>query len=241
MGYSCCLTSVRRRATRVALPIPISVCSIFVCPNTGMAASLWEVLHAHRCAGSCTWGLCGVRRTALQVDWGGSLATPGAQYYAWLFSHTLYQLSYPGPSCIVQKVLFLLRRTNAWFIIALLFVAMFSNGQFLYQILPVLMALILAECCCFPPSLCMMSKMLPIQCKEQNYPPICHGCKITQKCQHHSIKKKKKKLGFLSVFCPACLPDPDTLLYRQHTIVADHTKGIMTSALLRPVTALLHA
>ena len=143
-----------------------------------MAASLWDGLHAHMCRQlhmgvvwsktDCTAGCRGwVGRG------GGSLAAPGAQYYAWHFSHTLYQLSYHGPSCscIVLKVLFLLWRTNAWFIIALPFVAMFSNGQFLYLILPVLMTLIFAECCYFPPSLCLVSKMLPIQCKKQNCPP----------------------------------------------------------------------
>ena len=25
-----------------ALPIPVGVCNIFVCPNSGMAASVWE-------------------------------------------------------------------------------------------------------------------------------------------------------------------------------------------------------
>ena len=31
-------------AARAALPIPISMCSIFVCPNNGMAASAWDFL-----------------------------------------------------------------------------------------------------------------------------------------------------------------------------------------------------
>ena len=29
-------------AARAALPIPISVCNIFVCPNSGMGASVWD-------------------------------------------------------------------------------------------------------------------------------------------------------------------------------------------------------
>ena len=29
-------------ATRAELPIPISVCSILMCPNSGMAASVWD-------------------------------------------------------------------------------------------------------------------------------------------------------------------------------------------------------
>ena len=29
-------------AARAALPIPASVCSIFMCPNNGMAASVWD-------------------------------------------------------------------------------------------------------------------------------------------------------------------------------------------------------
>ena len=34
---------------RAALPIPISVCSTFVYPNDGMAASIWDFYRAHRC------------------------------------------------------------------------------------------------------------------------------------------------------------------------------------------------
>ena len=34
---------------RAALPIPASVCRIFVCPNNGMAASVWDFWRAHRC------------------------------------------------------------------------------------------------------------------------------------------------------------------------------------------------
>ena len=30
--------------SRAALPIPVSVCSIFVCPNNGMAVSVWDLL-----------------------------------------------------------------------------------------------------------------------------------------------------------------------------------------------------
>ena len=29
-------------AARAALPIPISACSIFLCPDNGMAASVWD-------------------------------------------------------------------------------------------------------------------------------------------------------------------------------------------------------
>ena len=29
-------------AKRAALPIPVSVCSIFVCPNNAMAGSVWD-------------------------------------------------------------------------------------------------------------------------------------------------------------------------------------------------------
>ena len=35
-------------ATRAELPIPISVCSILMCPNSGMAASVWDFQHVHR-------------------------------------------------------------------------------------------------------------------------------------------------------------------------------------------------
>ena len=31
-------------ATRAALPIPVSVCSIFMCPNNGMADSIGDFL-----------------------------------------------------------------------------------------------------------------------------------------------------------------------------------------------------
>ena len=37
-------------AARAALPIPISVCSSFVCPNNGMAASVWDL-----CAQTMVW------------------------------------------------------------------------------------------------------------------------------------------------------------------------------------------
>ena len=36
-------------ATTAVLPIPISVCSITVCPNNGMAASVWDFSCAHTC------------------------------------------------------------------------------------------------------------------------------------------------------------------------------------------------
>ena len=29
-------------AARAALPVPTSVCSIFLCPNSGMTASVWD-------------------------------------------------------------------------------------------------------------------------------------------------------------------------------------------------------
>ena len=36
-------------AARAALPVPTSVCSVFVCPNNGMAASVRDCYRAHKC------------------------------------------------------------------------------------------------------------------------------------------------------------------------------------------------
>ena len=43
------------------LPIPISVCSIFVCPDSGMAVSAWIFFNVHMDvdACDCTWALYG--------------------------------------------------------------------------------------------------------------------------------------------------------------------------------------
>ena len=48
-GNSGRLTREGTAAAKAALLIPISVCSISVCPNNGMAASVRIYLRAHRC------------------------------------------------------------------------------------------------------------------------------------------------------------------------------------------------
>ena len=84
-------------AARAALPIRISVCSIFVCPNSGMAASVLGFLTcAQKLLQTIAHGGCTdtVRESALKVDTGKKIpCRPGdlnpRQYYAWLFSRTL--------------------------------------------------------------------------------------------------------------------------------------------------------
>ena len=63
------------------LPIPVaSVCSISVCPNNGMAASVWDfIVHTDVDACSCTWGLyahCKIVCTGLDTDGGRKMACP---------------------------------------------------------------------------------------------------------------------------------------------------------------------
>ena len=57
---------------REALPARIGVCSIFLCPNNGMAASVWNFnVHIDVDACDCTPGLYGqdtVTESALKVD-----------------------------------------------------------------------------------------------------------------------------------------------------------------------------
>ena len=81
-------------ATRAALPIPISVCCISMCPNNGMAASVCGFLthtqmlsHAHR---GCTNT---VRESALKVDSGRKIPCcirdlNPHQHCTWLFSQS---------------------------------------------------------------------------------------------------------------------------------------------------------
>ena len=95
-------------ATRAALPIPIIACRIFMCPNNGVAASVWDF----SCVCRCEWLLGGwgggggggcmsnVRESALKVDFRTKIPCCTRdlnphQYRARLFSWTLYQLSKP--------------------------------------------------------------------------------------------------------------------------------------------------
>ena len=105
-GNSDRLSRARHNTTRAALPIPTSVCSISVCPNSAMAASVWGLLTCtqmlmHAIAhGGCTDT---VRETALEVDSGRKVPcrtrdSNPRQHCAWLFSRLLYRLSYRGPS-----------------------------------------------------------------------------------------------------------------------------------------------
>ena len=92
-------------ATGTELSNPMSVCSIFVRPNNGVAASVWDFESANRMVLVHTiahWGCTDtVKESALKVDfWRKILCRTGEsnprQYCAWLFGPTLYKLSYPA-------------------------------------------------------------------------------------------------------------------------------------------------
>ena len=60
------LTRVRHssRKSSAAMPIPIGVCSVFVCPNNGMAARVGDIYaHTDLDACNCRRGLCGHRKS----------------------------------------------------------------------------------------------------------------------------------------------------------------------------------
>ena len=113
--------------SRAALPIPISVCSSFVCPSNGMAARFGilgfgigigilgfgigiEILGFVTCAQMLMhaidhWGCTAtVKESALKGDSGRKIpcrtwdSNPRQTFCVWLFSWTLYQLSHSGPT-----------------------------------------------------------------------------------------------------------------------------------------------
>ena len=116
--------SKARQPQGAAIPIPIGVCSIFLCPNNGMAASVWDFnvrtdvytcdcTHRKRvCSGSklqaLVYDILLWRKVpesdARSVHWkltlGEKLCRTGdsnpRQYCTQLFSRMLYQLSYSG-------------------------------------------------------------------------------------------------------------------------------------------------
>ena len=91
-------------ATSTALPIPIGVCSMFMCSNNGMAARVWDFyVRTDADACDCTQGGCTdtVRECALEVDREEKRKIPcrtlnlnSHHCGTWLFSCTLYQLSH---------------------------------------------------------------------------------------------------------------------------------------------------
>ena len=85
-------------ATRAALPIPINVCSMFVCLNNGTAASFLFLTCTRMLMHAIAHGGCmdTVRESALEADSGREIPCCTVdsnlhQYYAWFFSRTLYQ------------------------------------------------------------------------------------------------------------------------------------------------------
>ena len=92
------------------LLIPTSVCSIFVCPNTGMASSVWDTTHSHQCSQyfcvSQHWDGCQCLRflicthmLMLVTGCRGGTNIPCRtkesnlhQYCTWLFGVTLFHL-----------------------------------------------------------------------------------------------------------------------------------------------------
>ena len=71
------------------------MCSISVCPNNGIAASVWDFYNVHTDADACdcTRGLCGHRKRVCTGSWLWEKNPLLSQYRAWLLSRTLYQLS----------------------------------------------------------------------------------------------------------------------------------------------------
>ena len=96
-------------ATRAALPIPASVCSVLMCPNNSMVANVWDFQRAHRCwlMHTITHGGCTniVRKSTLKADSGRNPCrtreSNPRQYGAWLFGSVLHQLN--GPTLICTK------------------------------------------------------------------------------------------------------------------------------------------
>ena len=80
-----------------ALSIPTSACSIPMCPDSGMAVSVWNFLHAHKCW-SYAITVLHVRavQTPSRVCTERYLSTLGIKP-AWLFCPMLYQQSYIWP------------------------------------------------------------------------------------------------------------------------------------------------
>ena len=86
-------------AARAELPIPISVCSIFLCPDNGMAARVWDFnVRTDVDAGD---RICGLHEHRKKIC-NGKLAlgkkipcrTGDSNLQTWLFSRTLYPLGY---------------------------------------------------------------------------------------------------------------------------------------------------
>ena len=107
-------------ATRAALPIPISACSIFMCLSNGMAANDWDLSCMHGCYLGMwlhTWGLCGHRKRVCTESWlweenplPHQKIQPVSEVCSSDTSWMPYQLSYvPTPSCLCNEPTFLLR------------------------------------------------------------------------------------------------------------------------------------
>ena len=92
-------------AARAALPIPISVCSIVRVSKQWCGCTCFGFLTCTRVQmhAMAHWGCTDtVRESALKVDSGRTVPcrtvdSNPRQYYAWLFSRTLYQLSHARP------------------------------------------------------------------------------------------------------------------------------------------------
>ena len=49
LGFLTYTQMLMHATARAALPIPVSACGIFMCPNNGMAAGIWDFYSTHRC------------------------------------------------------------------------------------------------------------------------------------------------------------------------------------------------
>ena len=94
------LPGLSTAVARAALPIPVNVCRIFLwygCQRLGFLTCAQTLVHA-TAHGGCTDT---VRESALEADSTGRKIpcrtgdSNPHQHCAWLFSRTLYQLSYP--------------------------------------------------------------------------------------------------------------------------------------------------
>ena len=103
------LTLVRHTSCRSsAIPIPIRVCNIFVCPNNGIWLPEFGIFSV--CADvdscDCTQDFTDtVRESALEVDSGRKIPcrtgdSNRLQYCALLFSWTLYNWAILAPGCV---------------------------------------------------------------------------------------------------------------------------------------------
>ena len=96
---------------RAVIPISASVYSIFMCPNNGVAVSVWDFLTCAQCwcvrfaHGGCTDT---VRESALKADSGRKIpcrteeSVKPTSVRRLAFRRTLYPLGYPRPLCLLQ-------------------------------------------------------------------------------------------------------------------------------------------